>query len=152
MALVAQGLADWPDSGTAVMGSSLGGFYATWVAERLTAGALANVVLVNPSTDPANSLAQYIGEQTHWHDPEDRFFFRAEFVDELRALNGGTLTHPQRYQVWAATGDEVLDWRTMQTRYTDCKLQVVEGSDHALSDFEEHQPHMLAHLGLMQPG
>ena len=152
MALVAQGLAGWPAAGTAVMGSSLGGFYATWVAERLAAGAQAPVVLVNPSTDPASSLAQYIGEQTHWHNPQDRFFFRAEFVDELRALACGPLTQPQRYQVWAATGDEVLDWRTMQARYAACDLRVVQGSDHALSDFDTHLPALLAHLGLLPPG
>lgn len=149
MALVAHGLAGWPAASTAVMGSSLGGFYATWVAERLAAGALAPVVLVNPSTDPASSLAQYIGEQTHWHNPPDRFFFRAEFVNELHALSCGPLTHPRRYQVWAATGDEVLDWRTMQARYATCDLRVVQGSDHALSDFDTHQPQMLAHLGLV---
>lgn len=152
MALVAQGLAGWPAAGTAVMGSSLGGFYATWVAERLAAGAQAPVVLVNPSTDPASSLAQYIGEQTHWHHPQDQFFFRAEFVDELRALACGPLTQPQRYQVWAATGDEVLDWRTMQARYAACDLRVVQGSDHALSDFDTHLPALLAHLGLRPLG
>lgn len=152
MALVTQGLAGWPAAGTAVMGSSLGGFYATWVAERLAAGAQAPVVLVNPSTDPASSLAQYIGEQTHWHNPQDRFFFRAEFVDELRALACGPLTQPKRYQVWAATGDEVLDWRTMQARYAACDLRVVQGSDHALSDFDTHLPALLAHLGLLPPG
>jgi len=152
MALVAQGLAEWPTGCTAVVGSSLGGFYATWVAERLAAGARAPVVLINPSTDPASSLAQYIGQQTDWHNPQDRFFFRAEFVDELRALGCGALTHPTRYQVWAATGDEVLDWRTMQARYRACDLRVVQGSDHALSDFDTHLPAMLAHLGLRQPG
>jgi len=148
MALVAQGLAQWPVQGTAVMGSSLGGFYATWVAERLAAGAHAPVVLVNPSTDPASSLAQHIGEQTHWHHPQDRFFFRPEFVDELRTLACGPLTGHPRYQVWAATGDEVLDWRTMQARYAACELHVVQGSDHALSDFDEHWPDMRAHLRL----
>jgi uncharacterized protein len=151
MALVAQGLADWPTEGTALMGSSLGGFYATWVAERLAAGARAPVVLVNPSTDPASSLAQHIGEQTHWHNPQDRFFFRAEFVEELRALACCALTHPPRYRVWAATGDEVLDWRTMQARYLPCDLRVVQGSDHALSDFDTHLPAMLAHLALQRP-
>lgn len=151
MARVAEHLADWPADGTAVMGSSLGGFYATWVAERLAAGALAPVVLVNPSTDPASSLARYIGEQTAWHNPQDRFFFRAEFVDELQALSCGPLSQPQRYQVWAATGDEVLDWRTMQARYAAGDLRVVPGSDHALSDFDTHLPDMLAHLQLVPP-
>jgi predicted esterase YcpF (UPF0227 family) len=47
-----------------------------------------------------------------------------------------------------ATGDEVLDWREMQARYAACHLRIVEGSDHALSDFDQHLPAILAHLGL----
>jgi predicted esterase YcpF (UPF0227 family) len=148
MALVSHTLAHWPTGRVAVMGSSLGGFYATWVAEHLPSARRAPVVLINPAVDPARDLARYIGEQTAWHHPEERFFFEPHFVDELRQLGQPPLTHPQRYQVWAATADEVLDWREMQARYAPCQLQVVQGSDHALSDFDQHQPRMLSHLGL----
>lgn len=149
MALVAQGIAHWPTGSMAVMGSSLGGFYATWVAEHLRAALGCRVVLVNPAVHPARDLARYIGEQTHWHDPAQTFYFRPEFVDELRALGAGDLTTPKRYQVWAATADEVLDWREMQHRYATCDMRVVQGSDHALSDFDDHLPAMMAHLQLM---
>ena len=148
MALVSHGLAQWPVGRLAVMGSSLGGFYATWVAERLAVAAGCPVVLVNPAVNPARDLARHIGEQTHWHDPSQRFFFQPAFVDELRAQEVATLQGPGRYQVWAATGDEVLDWRDMQHRYRDSQLQIVPGSDHALSDFDQHLPTMLAHLHL----
>ncbi|MDO9158854.1 MAG: YqiA/YcfP family alpha/beta fold hydrolase [Burkholderiaceae bacterium] len=145
-------LARWalgPAEQLVVMGSSLGGFYATWVAERVPAAAAARVVLINPAVTPEHDLARHIGELTSWHNPEERFFFRPEFVGELRELHAGPLTQPQRYQVWAATGDEVLDWRAMQARYQACPgLQVVQGSDHALSDFDTHLPTMLAHMGI----
>ena len=142
MADVLAGTAHWPRDRMAVMGSSLGGFYATWVAEQTGCPA----VLINPAVHPSRDLAKYIGEQTHWHDPEQTFFFRPEFVDELRALDVGPLTQPAHYQVWAATGDEVLDWREMQARYAACDLRVVPGSDHALSCFDDHKASMLAHL------
>ena len=148
MALVTQGTADWPVGRVAVMGSSLGGFYATWVAEHLAVAAGSRALLINPAVNPARDLARYIGEQTHWHDPAQTFFFRPEFVDELLALAAPLLTQPARYQVWAATGDEVLDWHEMAERYAACDLQVVPGSDHALSDFDNHLPAMLAHLNL----
>lgn len=148
MALVSDGMAQWPMGRLAVMGSSLGGFYATWVAERLAVAAGCPVVLVNPAVNPARDLARYIGEQTHWHDPSQRFFFQPAFVDELRAQEVSTLQGPERYQVWAATGDEVLDWRDMQHRYRDSQLRIVPGSDHALSDFDQHLPAILAHLQL----
>ena len=64
MALVKQGIAAWPRDSMAVVGSSLGGFYATWVAE--TTGCKA--VLLNPAANPARDLAKYIGEQTSWHE------------------------------------------------------------------------------------
>ena len=75
--------------------------------------------------------------------------FRREHVDELRALAPPTeLTSPERYFAVIATGDEVLSWREMRERYAKCRLRVVEGSDHALSDFDEHLPAVLAFLGL----
>ena len=148
MAQATQTLANWPAQGVAIMGSSLGGFYATWVAEQLPAGQQAQVVLVNPAVEPARDLAQYIGEQSSWHHPAERFFFQPQFVDELVTLGQPPLTQPQRYQTWAATGDEVLDWHEMRTRYATTQLQVVPGSDHALSDFDQHLPQMLRHLGL----
>ena len=82
MALVSAGIADWPHASMAVVGSSLGGYYASWVAQQTGCPS----VLLNPATQPANTLERYIGEQTAWHDPAERFFFRAEFVDEGLAV------------------------------------------------------------------
>ena len=144
MALVAASTRDWPTDSRAVMGSSLGGFYATVFAEAHGCRA----VLINPAVDPARDLAKYIGELTAWHDPADRFFFRAEFVDELRAMAPGALRDPARYQTWVAKGDEVLDWREMSARYAVTELHLLDGGDHALSDFDTHLPAMRGFLHL----
>ena len=124
----------WPRDGMAVMGSSLGGFYATIVSQRTGCPA----VLLNPAVEPARDLAQYIGEHSCWQDPSEHFFFRAEFVNELRALNPGTLQHPERLLAVIAKGDEVLDWREMQARYAQGPIKLLEGSDHGLSDFDTY--------------
>jgi predicted esterase YcpF (UPF0227 family) len=137
--------ADWPRGRMAVIGSSLGGFYATAVAERRGCPA----VLLNPAVDPARDLAKYIGEQTAFHDPQERFFFRAEFVDELRALTVPAVTRPDRYLAVIAKGDEVLDWREMSARYAGCRVKLLEGGDHALSDFDDHLPDVLHFLNLL---
>ena len=144
MARVMDDVADWPQDSSAVLGSSLGGFYATFVAERCGWPA----VLINPAIDPARDLVAYVGEQSAYHDPTERFFFRAEYVDELRALHAGTLTRRERYLPVIATGDEVLSWREMIQRYPGQPLRLVQGSDHALSDFEDHIPHLLKFLNL----
>jgi predicted esterase YcpF (UPF0227 family) len=75
-ALIDAGTAAWPRQRTAVVGSSLGGFYATVAAERWGCAAL----LLNPAVDPARDLARHIGEQTHWHAPEVRFHFRPAYI------------------------------------------------------------------------
>ena len=136
MALVACGIAAWPRERMAVIGSSLGGYYASWVAQQ----ALCPSVLLNPAVDPARDLARHIGEQAAWHDPDQRFFFQGAYIGELRALEAGALAHPERVMAVIAEGDEVLDWREMTARYPDSPLRVVPrgapGSDHALSNFE----------------
>ncbi len=146
--LIEAGTRDWPSSTMAVMGSSLGGFYATWLAEQRGCKG----VLINPAVDPARDLARYIGEQTTWHNSAERFYFEPRFIGELRALEVGPLSKPERLMAIVASGDEVLDWREMQARYAGCRLRLVQGSDHALSDFEAHVPAALQFLGLDATG
>lgn len=134
MALIQRGTADWPADQMAVVGSSLGGFYATALAQQRGCRA----VVLNPAVDPARDLAAHIGEQTAWHDPAEHFFFRPEYIDELRALQTGPLTHPERTFAVIAKGDELLDWREMTARYASARIRLLEGSDHALSDFDDH--------------
>jgi uncharacterized protein len=144
MQMLFDGIAHWSAARTGVIGSSLGGFYATTFAERLGCRA----VLLNPAIDPARDLAKYIGETTAWHSDES-FVFRPEFIDELRAIAPGELTQLERYLAVIAKGDEVLSWVEMSTRYRGCKIKLLEASDHALSDFDtQHLPDVLAFLGL----
>ena len=140
---ILQGIKDWPVN-MAVMGSSLGGFYATWVAEQKGCKA----VLLNPAVEPARDLKAYIGEQSSWHDASEKFFFDAAFIDELRSLQAGPLKVPQNYLTIIAKGDEVLDWREMSRRYAGTDTRLLEGGDHALSDFDAHLPAILDFLDL----
>jgi predicted esterase YcpF (UPF0227 family) len=128
----------------AVIGSSLGGFYATWVAQQTGCRA----VLLNPAVDPARDLAAYIGEQTQFHTPEEHFFFEPAFVDELRTLNAGPLRQPERLFAVIAKGDEVLHWREMTGRYPGARIKLLPAGDHALSDFDDHLDALFSFLGL----
>lgn len=136
--------ADWPHDQMAVIGSSLGGFYATVLGEKLGC----RVAVINPAVQPARDLARYIGEQTSYHDPADRFFFRPEFIGEFEAMAPYPITQPQRYWALIAKGDEVLNWEEMVAHYPGVELHLLEGSDHAVSDFEQHQDRLLHFLGL----
>ncbi|HSI48183.1 MAG TPA: YqiA/YcfP family alpha/beta fold hydrolase [Ideonella sp.] len=133
MALLLEGTAAWPRDRMAVMGSSLGGFYATAVAEATGCKA----VLLNPAVHAARDLAGQVGEHAGWQDPSQRFVFEPHYVDELRALESGAITDPGRYFAVIAKGDEVLDWREMTARYPGARIRLLEGSDHALSGFDD---------------
>ncbi|MEO8386496.1 MAG: YqiA/YcfP family alpha/beta fold hydrolase [Betaproteobacteria bacterium] len=144
MSLVMDGIAGWPRDTMAVVGSSLGGFYATCVAEATGCRA----VLLNPAVHPARDLAGQVGEHTAWHDPAEHFYFEPRFVDELRALECGPVARPENYFAVFAQGDEVLDWREMIGRYPGANVKLLEGSDHALSNFSNHIDDVFAFLGL----
>jgi len=146
MAMVFDQLARWPVERMAVVGSSLGGFYATVVAEHTGCPA----ALLNPAINPARDLAGHIGEMTSFHDPDDVFYFRAEYVTQLRVLTPRAITRPERYFAIIAKGDEVLDWREMTARYPGASIRLLEGGDHALSDFDAELPHLLGFLGLQR--
>ena len=133
----------------ALIGSSLGGFYATWLAERLDCRA----ALLNPAVDPARDLGAHIGEHASWHDPAQRFVFTAEHVAELRsyelAAPGRPLPHPARYLAVIARDDEVLDSAEMIARYRGASLRVVDGGGHGLHDYApRHCDAVLEFLGV----
>lgn len=148
---VVRGTQDWPRDTMAVAGSSLGGFYARWLSLRTGCRS----VLLNPAVFPARDLAKYIGEQTAWHDPQERFFFEPGFVDELQAQQDDIArlaplhpATPGRQFAIVARGDEVLDWREMRAFCAGGTTRLLEGSDHAISDFDDHIDDLFAFLGL----
>jgi predicted esterase YcpF (UPF0227 family) len=127
----------------AIIGSSLGGFYATWLAERFGCRA----ALINPAVDPLKDLDKHVGITTEWHTGEP-FEFKREYIDELAALKVATITRPERYFLLAATGDEVLDYRDMVAHYAGAHQHVIQGSDHAVSEFEQYVDEVLAFCGV----
>ena len=136
----------------AVIGSSLGGFYASWLSRRRGCRA----VVINPSVQPAHSLAGYVGTHPLWHDPSQHLYFAPEFVDELRTLQQdlppdqppGPIGHPAQLLAVLGTHDEVLPFDEMRQRYAGCRLRVVPGGDHALSGFDTLLPEVMKFLGL----
>ncbi|MGZ5201876.1 MAG: YqiA/YcfP family alpha/beta fold hydrolase [Telluria sp.] len=132
----------YPADQLAIIGSSLGGFYATWLAEKLGCRA----VLLNPAVNPLKDLEQHVGVTTAWHS-DAPFEFKREYIDELAALRIETITRPERYYLLAATGDEVLDYRDMVAHYAGARQHVIEGSDHAIQEFPQYVDEVLAFCG-----
>jgi predicted esterase YcpF (UPF0227 family) len=129
-----------------VVGSSLGGFYATWLAEKHGWRA----VLLNPAVVPQEDLSGYLGEQPLWHGGGS-IVVEPRHIDELRALSVTSITRPERYYLIAATGDEVLDYRTMLDHYPNVRTTLIQGSDHAISDFPSYLDQVLAFCAARPP-
>ncbi|MFM7698259.1 MAG: YqiA/YcfP family alpha/beta fold hydrolase [Limnohabitans sp.] len=147
--LIAQTLEGWPGASTLVIGSSLGGFYATWAAAKWGCAA----VLINPSTHPSRDLKKHIGIHTAWHDASQTLEVLPLHIEEMLPLYVGNgvnqltdrertkasaLPDPQRLLAIIAKGDEVLDWQEMSQRYKAANVYLIEGSDHGLSDIADH--------------
>lgn len=132
-----------PPGQLSIIGSSLGGYYATWLAQRLGCPA----VVLNPAIVPLKDLDKHVGVTTEYHSGQP-FEFKREYIDELRALAVPAITMPERYFLIAATGDEVLDYRDMVRHYGGARQHVIEGGDHGISDFADHLAAVLAFCGI----
>ncbi|HRP95860.1 MAG TPA: YqiA/YcfP family alpha/beta fold hydrolase [Rhodocyclaceae bacterium] len=126
-----------------LVGSSLGGYYATWLAERHGLKA----VLVNPAVVAPSALEDWIGPQTNLYTGETFDFTRAH-VDALRALDVGAITRPERYWLLVETGDEVLDYRVAVAKYAGARQTVLEGGDHGFSRWTDYLDAVLEFAGL----
>ena len=121
-----------------LVGSSLGGFYATVAAERIGCRA----AMLNPAVHPHRHFERYLGPQRNLYTGEE-FVLTREHVDELEALDVQAITRPERYWVFLETGDEVLDYREAVAFYEGALHTIVQGGDHALSSFPEHIPDLV---------
>ena len=121
-----------------LIGSSLGGFYATVVAERLGCRA----ALLNPAVRPHSHFDRHLGPQRNLYTGET-FELTRSHIAELRALEPGRITRPERYWLFVETGDVVLDYREAVAFYAGALHTVVRGGDHTLVSFPEHVPDLV---------
>jgi hypothetical protein len=112
----------------AVVGSSLGGYYATYLAEKHGLRA----VLVNPAVVAHISLEKFVGPQQNLYSGE-RFDFTQEHIAELRALEVPRISRPGNFWLLVESGDEVLDYRQAVARYAGARQTVIKGGDHSFT-------------------
>ena len=125
----------------ALVGSSLGGYYATFLAEKHGVRA----ALINPAVRPYEGLRAYLGPQRNLYTGA-QYEFTPQHLAALHDLEVPRIT-PERYLLLATTGDEVLDYRLAVTRYRGCEQIVVEGGDHGFSGFADYLEVVLAFCG-----
>ena len=141
IAIVEAEMARHPDDRFTFVGSSLGGYYATWLAEKHDARA----VLINPAITPHLGLLDYLGTQKNFHTGE-QYELTQTHLREWEKLHVPALT-PSRYLLLVETGDEVLDYREALARYAGARQVIVQGGDHSLQSFPDHVPLILEFAG-----
>ena len=119
----------------AIIGSSLGGFYANFLAEKYQCPA----VVLNPAVWAPRELAPHVGMLT-MYDTNEPFDFKSQYIEELQALQIENITNPERYFLIASKGDELLSWEDMVAFYPDAHKLVLEESDHGISDYALYLP------------
>lgn len=126
-----------------LVGSSLGGYYATVLAERFGARA----VVINPAIRPYDDLQRYVGAQDNLYTGE-RFDVTPAHFDELRQMRVVRITRPDRYLLLQRSGDEVLDWREAVVTYAGAAQYVLGGGDHGWVDFDGEVDAVLRFAGV----
>ena len=127
-----------------VVGSSLGGFYATVAAERAGCRAVA----LNPAVHPQRHFERYLGPQQNLYTGE-RFDLTPGHVAELAAIDPPAITRPDRYWLIVETGDEVLDYRQAVAKYAGARQVVLEGGDHSFTRWPDYLDEVLRFAGLL---
>lgn len=125
-----------------LVGSSLGGYYATHLAERHGLKA----VLINPAVNPHQLFDGFVGPQQNFYTGET-WELTQDHVHALAELQVPAPHDPQRYQVWLQTGDETLDYRRAETFYRACALRIQAGGDHSYQGFAAQLPGLLSFAG-----
>lgn len=125
-----------------LVGSSLGGFYATWLAEKHACRA----ILIQPAVFPYAGLEEYLGPQKNLYTGAEYELTRAH-LEGWRDL-AVEKVDPERYLLLLETGDEVLDYREAVRKYEGARMVIREGGDHMMQSFPEHLPRILSFAGI----
>lgn len=126
-----------------LVGSSMGGFYGTWAAEKFNLP----LVLINPAVRPFELLRDYLGENENIYTGE-KYSFTEEHIDQLKNLDIDPISRQERYLLLTQTGDEVLDYRQGVEKYAGCRQIVEQGGSHGFEGFERHLDTIFAFFGI----
>ena len=126
-----------------IMGSSMGGFLATLLAEEYHCKAS----VINPAVAPHELFPNYLGYHTNPYTDET-FELTELQIQQVAELVIERLSQPENYQVFLQTADEVLDYRLAEHLYGESNLHVVQGGDHAYQDFPRELPKVMRFLGV----
>ena len=129
------------DDSIGLIGSSLGGFYATWLAQKYNLKS----VLVNPAVEPHKTMSQYLGLNSNYHSGET-YTLTQSHINFLETINVDNVSNPKNIWVLLQTADEVLDYRQAKIKYSQSILTIEQGGNHNFQHYEQHLPAIIKFL------
>jgi len=117
-----------------LVGSSLGGYWCTYLAEKYKLAA----VLINPSVHPYEMMPDYLYRPIKSYYSDSIYTLTAQHIDEIKAVEVAQLQRPENYWLLLQKGDEVLDYRCAAAKYSVSKQLLEEGGDHSFQNFDRH--------------
>lgn len=125
-----------------LVGSSLGGFWSTYLAENYDLRA----VLVNPAVRPQDRFEEFVGQTLKNYHTDNEYCLMPDDLQGLIDADVKQLRDPANYWVMLQTGDETLDYRQAVDKYQGSKLLVEEGGSHTFDGFENRLPQVVEFL------
>tara|TARA_B100001059_G_scaffold164509_1_gene164026 strand:+ start:33 stop:635 length:603 start_codon:yes stop_codon:yes gene_type:complete len=130
-----------PGNSLGLIGSSLGGYYATYLAEAFHLPA----VLINPAVGPLEFWESHLGEHKNYYS-DHLHVVTPRYIEELRSLERNLLQYPENFMVMVQTGDETLDYRKAVSKFSDSRLVIRENGDHSYQGYDRELPDIEAFL------
>ena len=122
-------------SPSALIGSSLGGFYATYFSEQYNL----KCVGINPAVIPPAEMSEYLGENKNYSTGE-KFLINQEQLDLLDRMGREikVIKCPRNFMILLQSHDEKLDYRVATNFYRGAVLDVTFGGNHSFENLETH--------------
>ena len=122
-----------------LIGSSMGGFWATWLVETLRLKA----VMINPAVDVLNLMPNYINRDLINYYNLEKYHLTHQHLQQLKQYTFERLTHTENYWILLQTGDETLDYQLAINKYQGCRCTIEPGGDHSFQGFEHYLKQIL---------
>ena len=113
------------------MGSSLGGYYASFFSQKYNKKA----VLINPAIPPLKDFEMHLGKNKNYSNG-NKFIITKNDIDYIRSLSYKKILKPKNLMILLESGDEILNYNDTSSYFSGSHIDILYGGDHSYSSFK----------------